>query len=339
MVLHFIRPKEVLISIDTGKRVVVYPLSGYINRLQAVASASLLAEELGWTLIVAWEPQPVAAAPASAVFSETFCLTNVRTAAEVQGSLGFELTQVPKYLNFDSNTGVITLAGHDRGEQMFMPELRSILSDHPELHTLVLVAGGHFGFTANLAPAEQEMALHAKRSQWYQTVELNDGIETPARTAIKNHTPYVALHLRYTDRSHQVPSKKQIESALLHLRDSTTTRSLFIASDTSAARDEWVKRAQTLGFSPWFIEHEVWDRADPRSSHPALIDWRVLGAAEALVYFNASSFAYEAAVASGHFEDSIGLSPHKLSKVRATVGEYMHAGLSYPKRRGWFGAR
>lgn len=339
MVLHFISQKEVLITTDYGKRVVVFPLSGYINRLQAVASASLLAEELGWECVVVWQPQPVAAAPVTAVFGEDFCRSTVRPMDEVQGQLGFAFSEVPRYLNIHANEGLITLAGHDRGEQVFMSELRKALAENPEFHTLVLVAGGHFGFTEDLSPERQEIALHHNRSIWYQSVALHDDIEIAARSAIQQNTPYLALHLRYTDRSHQVPSKKQIAQALTQIQEATSTRSLFIASDTPAARDEWVSRAQDLGFQPWFIEHQIWDRADPRSSHPALIDWRVLGHAEALVYFNESSFAYEAAVASGNFERSIGLSPHKFSKVRASTHGLLLSAATYPRRHGWFGSR
>ena len=117
-------PKEVLISTSIGKRVVVFPLSGYINRLQAVASASLVAQALDWDFIVAWEPQPVAAAPGRAVFSEEFCLSFVQSPEQVRNLLGIDLSAVPRYLHLDSNAGVLSIAGHDRGEQAFMSEVK-----------------------------------------------------------------------------------------------------------------------------------------------------------------------------------------------------------------------
>ena len=43
-------------------RVTVVPLSGYVNRLQAIASAALLADDLGAEWRVCWRTDAVAAA-------------------------------------------------------------------------------------------------------------------------------------------------------------------------------------------------------------------------------------------------------------------------------------
>jgi hypothetical protein len=318
------------------KRVVVFPVSGYINRLQAVASAALIANELGWQFFIAWEPQQVAAAPANALFSEIFCREFVRSEAEIDEMFGIRKEEIPRYLNIDPSAGIITLAGHDRGEQIFISELRAALQSNPEIHTLALIAGGHFGFTEpNLSMQAQESFLHPARGAWYRQLSLNNEIEQKVLAECNAHPSYVALHLRYTDRSHQVPSNRSISQALETLAARSTTRSLFIASDTATARDEWASRAGTLGFEPWSVKHSVWDRSDPRSAHPALIDWRLLGNSEAMVYFSESSFAYEAAVATGTFDQSIGLSPHKLSAIRASATQIIQAAITYPKRHGW----
>ena len=317
----------------------MFPVSGYINRLQAVASAALIAEELGWQLFIAWEPQQVAAAPADALFNEIFCREFVRSETEVTEMFGIQKEEIPRYLHIDADGGRITLAGHDRGEQVFMPELRAAIQSNPEIHTLALIAGGHFGFTEpNLSIQAQESFLHSARGAWYRQLSLNSEIEQQVLVQRNEHPSYVALHLRYTDRSHQVPSHRSIFQALETLAARSNTRSLFIASDTAASRDEWASRARILGFEPWSVEHSVWDRSDPRSAHSALIDWRLLGNSEALVYFSASSFAYEAAVATGAFDQSIGLSPHKLSAVRASTTQIIQAAITYPKRHGWIKA-
>ncbi|CAB4902495.1 MAG: hypothetical protein F2923_02245 [Actinobacteria bacterium] len=319
------------------KRVVVFPVSGYINRLQAVASASLLAQELGWQLFVAWEPQEVAAAPANALFSEEFCHEFVRTEAQIDELFSIRKDSIPRYLTTDVPAGRITLAGHDHGEQIFMPELSASLQANSEIHTLAIAAGGHFGLTgSNLSMQQQEAFLRPARGAWYRNLQLNAEIEQRVFNERAARPSYLALHLRYTDRSHQVPSRRSISQALETLAARTKTRSLFIASDSAASRDEWAQRARVLGFEPWSVEHSVWDRSDPRSAHPALIDWRLLCGSEAMVYFSESSFAYEAAVASGGFDESIGLSPHKLSGIRAGAAKLFGAAISYPIRHGWF---
>jgi len=319
------------------KRVVVFPISGYINRLQSVASASLLAEELGWRLFVAWEPERVAAAPASALFGENFCHKFVRTEAEIDELFGIRKVAIPLYFNIDVPAGLITLAGHDQGEQIFMPVVEASLQEHPEIHTLAIIAGGHFGFAdSKLSMQEQEAFLRPARGAWYRNLQLGAEIEQRVFTEQSRHPSYLALHLRYTDRSHQVPSDRNISQALETLASKSKTRSLFIASDTANSRDQWATRSEGMGFEPWWVEHSVWDRSDPRSAHPALIDWRLLGGSEAMVYFSESSFAHEAAVASGAFDQSIGLSPHKLSSIRAGANQLFGSAISYPIRHGWF---
>jgi len=318
------------------KRVVLFPVSGYINRLQAVASAALMAKELGWQFLIAWEPQQVAAAPANALFSETFCRDFVRSEVEIAEMLGIHKEEIPRYLTINEVAGQITLAGHERGEQIFMPELSTALHQNPGIQTLALIAGGHFGFTdTNLSIPEQEASLRPNRGSWYRSLQLRSDIEQRVLVERAAHPSYLALHLRYTDRSHQVPSKKYISQALETLASRTATRSLFIASDTAASRDEWAARSEAMGFEPWCVEHTVWDRSDERSAHPALIDWRILGGSEAMVYFEESSFAYEAAVATGSFDHSIGLSPSRFSGVQAGVTRSITAALTYPKRHGW----
>ena len=51
------------------KQIVIIPRNGYINRLQAMASAQILADQVGAELKVAWAPQDAAPAQARMVFN------------------------------------------------------------------------------------------------------------------------------------------------------------------------------------------------------------------------------------------------------------------------------
>ncbi len=53
-------------------KVVLQPQNAYINRIQSLASAVLLAREIGAELEVQWVPSPAAPAEFSEIFSESF---------------------------------------------------------------------------------------------------------------------------------------------------------------------------------------------------------------------------------------------------------------------------
>jgi 3-polyprenyl-4-hydroxybenzoate decarboxylase len=67
----------------------------------------------------------------------------------------------------------------------------------------------------------------------------------------------------------------------------------------------------------------------------ALIDWRILANAQATVYFTESSFGYEAAIASGNFDQSVALAPNSLVSLGVQVRGVVQNLLGAPKRRGW----
>ena len=318
--------------------VIVYPLSGYINRLQAVVSAGLLAEDLGARLIICWEPTELAPAEAGMILSPELVSESVRTPAEVKDEFGFGVDEIPSYLDIDASASRVSIRGLDKGEQHFMSELRDAIAAKPELSQVVLVAGGKFTLNGDAElTLNQDREFRRRRASAYAALELNSSIDEHADRQITDHRPYAALHLRYSDRNHQAPTRAQIETALVDIRTQTGLTSLFIASDTKAELDHWSRAARDLGFEPWSAESVTLDRTDPRSALGALIDWRILGGSEAMVFFSESSFAEEAAVATGSWESCIGL------KASASRAKWVHvstigrAALTYPRRHGWWG--
>ncbi len=315
-------------------RVIVFPRSGYINRLQATASAALLAEDLGADFLICWEPQAVAASPASSVFAPEYCASRVLDLPDVRTRFGIDIESLPRYLDVDPQRSLITLAGHDHGEQRYMAALRDAISHSRSGATVVITAGGHYFLPRNGVPTdEQHRAFLIRRGEWYRQLSLQPDIEASATRALAEHLRFLALHLRYTDRSLQAPTDRQIAAALEELGTRSDASSLFIASDVPAKRDLWFTRAMAMGFSPWFIEHPGIDRSNPRSAHPALIDWRILGSADALVYFTESSFAHEAAVAAGNVDSSIGLSAHSARTRLRSAAQVVTSAATWPQRR------
>ena len=320
---------------------IVIPLSGYINRLQATASSSIISEELGWKFRVLWEAETVAASDPHNIFSPAFCDDHLISNSQFTDIIGQKATELPRYLSTNPEKRLISLAGHDHGEQAFMRELTNLLRDNQHLYrNLVLKAGGNFHLVDDaISSSVGDSLAREQRALWYQQLKFTDAIESAVRAELNDREPFLGLHLRYGDRSHQAPCNRAIEHALRDISDSTGIRSLFIASDSLAKRDMWLERASKLGLHPWFVEHRIWDRGHTQSASPALIDWRILANSQTMVYFGESSFAYEAAVATGKFDQCISLRANKLVAGSSRMRQYATSLASYPKRHDWFGRR
>jgi hypothetical protein len=317
------------------KRLIVVPRNGYLNRLQAMASTSILAEQLGAEFSVSWLPQVAAPAPQEVVFASESEL-RFTTESELEQILGFSLESFPRYVNFHAGSGigkVITLAGHDLGEQPLMSDFAQALRAG-DFDSVVIVAGGRF----SMNPGSQSVTWDSvdfrnERSTWYQTLKLAPEIDSvwPKLTG----EPFVGLHLRYSDRSHQTPSRAEIKRAVVNLCRSTGIDRVFVASDSRQEREHWCQIISGLGLFPWVVETGSVPSSEFMGDVLALIDWRILTKARATVFFAESSFGYEAAVASGNFDQSVALAPNSLVSLGVQVRGVVQNLLGAPKRRGW----
>ena len=316
------------------QRVVVVPRNGYINRLQATASASIIADQLGAEIAVCWLPQEAAPAVHESVFGPDFSLKFV-SEPELTEILGFDLGSFPHYVNAHvvSEVGrVVTFAGHERGEQPLMTQLAQELQSS-DWEVLVILAGGRFFFEAGSQSNEWDSEMfRTARKSWYQTLELAPEIENSVNSI--SSEPFIGMHLRYSDRSHQAPSRSEIQRAVVSKCQQLGLNRVFLASDSLEERMYWQKLLPTLGIFPWVLETENF--SEHAGAQLALADWRVLGRSQAVVYFAKSSFGYEAAVASGKFTESIALEPNKLVSAGVQAKSLLVNVLSAPKRRGWF---
>ena len=330
-----------LLSADGGTRmteVVVFPQSGYANRMQAMASAAILADSIGAVWHVCWELQPVAPVSPLEIFESSLIADHFISSDEARARWGLSKAELPLYLTHDHVKRRTIVAGHDRGEQSLMPGLRQILqTEKPD--TIAMVAGGKFDLHGDsVLTGPQASSFRRNRQAFYEELRFTSSIEDSAARAATQHGPFVGLHLRYSDRSLEAPWRHRIWPSLRGVLELADTEAVFIASDSARERDRWVTRLNDRGMSPWTIHPESVDRSNPLSAAGALVDWRILTRSSAMVYFSASSFAEEAAVASGAFDRSIGLagSPSRALWVRGR--EYATAAATYPTRHGWWGA-
>jgi hypothetical protein len=314
-------------------RVIVVPRNGYLNRFQAMASASILAQELEAEFSVCWVPQPAAPAPREVVFGEASGLV-FTSQSELQTILGYSLESVPHYVNSQDVSGVgkvVTFAGHDLGEQPLMSELSQELRVS-EFDYLVIVAGGRFSESVGSQSIDWDSEdFRELRRGWYQALEFAHDIDSVWPDLVRE--PFLGLHLRYSDRSHQTPSRSEIKRTVAELCRSSGIERVFIASDSRKERDHWSDLLKDLGLSPWFFESD--SVGEFAGDAAALVDWRILSHAQAIVYFRESSFGYEAAVASGNFNVSVALAPNPLVSLGVRTRKIAGMVLDVPKRRGW----
>ena len=301
-----------------------------------MASSSVLAEALGARLRICWEPQDVLPVQASEVFSASFCDDRIISAEQAQDEFGATRAGTPHYLHRDQGRGHITLAGHDRGEQAFMPDLQRMLLETEPIRALVIAAGGQFLLPGTTQPGNDAQAdFRSRRRSFYAQMPFRDETEAAVSRALAERCEFIGLHLRYSDRAHQAPLDRSIRTALRASAEASGITSVFIASDTAAARDRWADESTRLGLDPWFISHDSLARSNAEGSRAALVDWRVLANAQRLVYFAESSFAVEAAVAGPGFDDSIALGTSRVRRARVRSTELARAAATYPRRHGW----
>lgn len=306
--------------------VIIVPRSGYANRLQAVASAAILARDLDADFRLCWEPQEVAPAPAGMILDHDFLKKVAMSPQEFEEQVGMDYRHIPRYLT--SHSTCISLAGYEHGEQHFMQGLQLLINGLQQSKDLVISAGGNFSLTSGARAAEE-------RGNWYRELKFAPGIESVARGLIEGHDSYLGLHLRYTDRAHEAPLDREIKSAVSRQVESTGITSIFVASDTRTRKDKWVELLADMNLRPWTAETVSTQRSSELAGVGAMVDWIVLGHARSSVYFAASSFGHEAAVMAGSTDTSIALPGHAIQRIRSRSKELARSLVNYP-RNHWF---
>jgi len=308
------------------QQVIVIPRNGYINRLQAWASASILGDALAVSTRVLWEPEPAAPIGMDELFEPEFVDRLRIGREEVDELLAGAHEALPRYLNALPARKVIVLAGHDQGEQVFMSQLLKMIADDSSLTSLVIIAGGQFH-----TPNTREFDL--LRRGFYQALRWDKVLESRVQAELKGRDPFLAVHIRQTDRSLTAPTTRSLRKALAELHAQSHLSNVFVAADTAQARNQWHGIVRSLGLEPWSVADQSHDRSSASGGVGAMVDWRLLGAAQGLVYSAESSFGHEAATMIGNEQQTIGLTAGKsLQRARATT-QLINSAITYPRRR------
>jgi hypothetical protein len=314
--------------VPTGNRltrVIVIPRNGYVNRLQAWASSAILAHDLGAELRVMWEPEAVAPAFAQDLFAPLLIRDRFVSVETITRVVGGRHSDLPRYLTRDLDRDVVILAGHDKGEQVFMDPLLEILDGPQCPSTLLIIAGGKFALPSTAH-------FRGRRGEFYRDIAWHSDIDTRVHRLLQNRDAYSGLHIRGTDRSRAAPTTRQVLNALRRLRDEGGSRSLFIAADTRQARQQWSSVTQNVGFQPWTADHDVRDRRERASGLDAIVDWLLLAASITSTYSQTSTFGEEAAVAGGYIDDAVSLTATRTRRLSRTTREWTLAAIRRTRR-------
>ena len=309
---------------------VVIPRNGYVNRLQAWASSAALAAEWDAPLSVCWEPESIAPAAVSDLF-ESRTLHQWMSSDEVEELCGGPHQELPRYLTHFPERSLVVLAGHDRGEQEFIPELLELVDSVAQPLRVVIIAGGTFG-------AVDEERQRRYRHEFYQRLPWNSTIADRVAAVIGDNSNFLGLHIRQTDRSREAPTSRQVTAAVQELKDASGLSSIFVAADTAPALAEWQEILGGMGLRAWTAGTTDHARDSVEAGIAALIEWQVLGRSRGLVFSAASSFGAEAAVAAGDVPVFPLRAAPSLQRARA-ARDWLRAGMTYPLRHGPFARR
>lgn len=305
------------------RQVVLVPRNGLANRLQAWASSLILADTWNVPLHVVWETEEVMPATATDIFGNDVNERWIRPTSIVEDYVGVRHADLPRYLNRIEDT--LVLAGHDRGEQSFMDDVRRQVEASDGPTKLVIIAGGKFSL--NITPD-----FDAARSRFYQGLMWSDAVEAQF---IKVHQDqsYSALHIRGTDRALEAPTSRDFQRTLHELRHTTAQDRLFICADSLQSLNKWVRRTKSMGFAPFTAHKPELDRKLVQSTVDAAVDWRMLARARAIVFPAASSFSGEASIAAGENCSTYPLHASRLLRNTRRAARASVSGISYPVRK------
>lgn len=283
-------------------------------------------------LNVLWEPEPAAPAPFDQLFAGPPEFAGLNHSwlnrSALHELIGAAHEDLPRYLTMSDDGRFAVLAGHDRGEQVFMDQVVALNERVGQPLTLVIIAGGLFHLHGSSPDAER--VFTAERREFYSSLQWHGEILQRA-VEVSPTVDYVALHLRTTDRSLEAPTDRVISSALSNMRSQMGVESLFIAADTPEGREIWSARALSLGFEPWSVNDTDFSRVTLSGGRSAAVDWLLLSRAKALTFAAASTFSSEAATAAGC--ETWPLVASSFTKTLRRGRSHLRNVVTYPSRK------
>lgn len=300
------------------------PQNGLANRLQAIASGKLLANELGMTLKVHWIVEKAMPINSSEIFDEQTLLEYFTSPEE--GSVYNKIVERSKYfVSLDANS--IVIKGMRLGEQRLMNKLKNEIRIQKENLDVVVISGGKFLLNRNRFFTDSS-TFRTLRKEIYDQIKFHkkilENVNALQKQLGKN---YVAVHLRGTDRiSETIKIKKFIK--LLKLDFNNINEPIFICGDSYDRRMVLQDSLEKAGFNNIIVPEIDFSRSTVSGIQDAAADWLVLSKAKKIIFSEGTTFSYEAAVAGGVFSNSVILKQNRFYRfIRKSVSRLKMAKL------------
>ena len=277
-------------------------MNGLGNRLQALSSASILAESLGCELEVKWPKQGVFSSSWNLIFDS---LPNVNSIFDFPESEDF-IKSIPRFIEYKKSQNQITLRNLRLGDQRYMPRLKKYLQRSKNSPDVLIISGEKFHLGGSRF-FKDSYDFRSLRQNFYSKVKFSSKIEEELAAMLKIlGSSFWAVHLRNTDKIKEKVSDEKILQAIKGAKSKDQlSNSVYISSDDREAALYWKKTLEILDFRVVLQIDILRDRASASEPFFAMTDWLVLSKASRIVSYGESTFSYEAAVAGGSFSNRI----------------------------------
>ncbi|CAN1484363.1 hypothetical protein MCERE3_00050 [Candidatus Nanopelagicaceae bacterium] len=297
-------------------RISLIPRNGLGNRLQAITSAIILSKDLNAEVRILWGKETLLPLKADEIFSNPTLSKIFEECSE--GRISSMLDEIPEFLSTRDEAGEIFLRGNRLGEQRFMNKIAKLLSSEKDYKQLTIVAGGQF----ELKSKRNTREFQKRRHLVYRELTLTEEINNDANEILDSlKRPYLALHLRSTDRGNQSIADRVLVRECIRQQKRQNIESLLIVGDSTQRIAKVWQLFQAESIAPQLSPVNDLSRTSASGSRMALLDWILLRNATAIVASESSTFAVEAAVAGGIYENSIFLRPNLYKRYRNYLKE------------------
>jgi len=287
----------------------VIPRNGLGNRLQAITSAIFLSETIGAETKVSWGTEPLFPLEADSIFAPE-CISQYFDSITTK-EIEEELQTIPEFLSVKNEE--IFLRGNRLGEQRFMPKVKDLLSASDRIRKITLVAGGQFDLNTKRIQKKSSEFHKQRRGVYNKLIFSEEILDQLKKMTISLDSPYIAVHLRGTDRANQFISNELMIQACRKLMISKEVPNLLIVGDSSVRIREVQQQLSSQSILAQTSPINLIERESGQGTINAILDWLLLKNAIAIVTSEGSTFAFEAAVAGGTYSELVLLRP-KLSR-------------------------
>lgn len=290
-------------------KIYVLPVNGYVNRLRAIASASIFATHFGEDRIgVIWNKEKIAPSHYSKFLQQQQDKIQLLDVKELEIRDFPNFKHIPEGISFNRDKRFILLKGGKMGEQFYLAELEKLLEEKAfNRFRLLIVSGGNFFLSA--VTVEQ---YEKKKSQFYNQLKFSSEVLNLVNKFKYEVTEsYIAVHIRSLDLRSKNPSLRQVIKKITEINFNKNLP-IFIASDSQYKKNKLYRKLVKLDFT--VLTHSgPLDRLKEDSAVSTIFDWIII-ANSSLLICGESSFSEESVFMSCGLTRRIALKPSVFRK-------------------------